>query len=453
MTLPQIFCRRAIHWAAVAIFCVCICLPAADNLLHFAPQVDLMENAPTPLPDFSISEVFRMFNVLQRGFLDKTYGFRKQLVRWQNMLDIYVLHSSTQYQTVVAGQGQWLFLAQENAELNVVEDYRGSRLFTPEDLAWWVNVYRERQDRLAAQGIRYLIVLAPNKETVYPEFLPPQYNRVSPLNRTDQLVHALETAGVAILDLRPALFAAKHGALLYYRTDTHWTTAGAFVGYIEIMNRLSKWKPEFALTIRNDYDIQITPGLAGGLSSMLALAGLIERAALEVRHPVDRRAAHGGRAGHVRVERQRREQRVRVALPVRRDVAAQLSALDHPHARGRHLVHAEQARQAVGGDLVRPASRVRARLGLVGRVDRARELHLEGGRGRPDRAQVVEARREERLEDAILGELARREPTRSRDAHVLRAHVLDAERRARTERERSRDEQRRSGLPHRAHVY
>ena len=274
MALPQIFCRRAIHWAAVAVFCVCIGLPAADNLLHFAPQVDLMENAPTPLPDFSISEVFRTFNVLQRGFLDKTYGFRKQLVRWQNMLDIYVLHSSTQYQSVVAGQGQWLFLAQENPELNVVEDYRGSRLFTPEDLAWWVNVYRERQDRLAAQGIRYLIVLAPNKETIYPEFLPPQYNRVSPINRTDQLVHALETAGVAILDLRPALFAAKQGGLLYYRTDTHWTTSGAFVGYSEIMHRLARMPWDFAPTIRGDYDIQITPGLAGGLSSMLALADL-----------------------------------------------------------------------------------------------------------------------------------------------------------------------------------
>ena len=86
-----------------------------------------MENDPAPLPKFSLSQVFRTFNVLQRGFLDKTYGFRKQLVRWQNILDMFVLHSSTQYQSVVMGQGQWLFLAQENAELNVVEDYRAGR--------------------------------------------------------------------------------------------------------------------------------------------------------------------------------------------------------------------------------------------------------------------------------------------------------------------------------------
>jgi len=276
MTLPQTSARRAIHAAAVLVFCVCICLPAADHLFHIAPPVDLMENDPAPLPDFSLSQVFRTFNVLQRGFLDKTYGFRKQLVRWQNMLDIFVLRSSTQYQSVVrgAGKGEWLFLAQENADLNVVEDYRARRLFTPEALAWWVRLYRERQDRLAARGIHYLLVMAPNKHTVYPEFLPSQYNRVSPVNRTDQLVGALEAAGVNILDLRPALLKAKQGALIYYRTDTHWTSFGAFVGYIEIMKRLAQWNPEFEPTIRGDYDIQITPGLTGGLSSMLALSDL-----------------------------------------------------------------------------------------------------------------------------------------------------------------------------------
>lgn len=272
--MAQTFPRKAIHLLAVLVFFVCICLPTADTLFHIAPAVDLMENDPAPLPEFSLSQVFRTFNVLQRGFLDKTYGFRKQLVRWQNMLDLFVLDASSHYQSVVKGKSKWLFLAQENAELNVVEDYRAGRLYTPEDLAWWVKVYRERQDRLAARGIHYLIVVAPNKETVYPEFLPSQYNRISPVSRTDQLVEALAAAGVQLLDLRPAMFKVKQGALAYYRTDTHWTSYGAFAGYIEIMTRLARWYPEFEPTIRGDYDINITPGLTGGLSSMLALSDM-----------------------------------------------------------------------------------------------------------------------------------------------------------------------------------
>ena len=279
--------RKAIHMAAVALFLVCISLPGVENIFHFAPSVDLMENDPTPLPEFSLSQVFRTFNVLQRGFLEKTYGFRKQLVRWQNMLDLFVLQASSHYQTVIKGKDNWLFLAQENAELNVVEDYRSRRLFSPQDLARWVEVYRKRQDALDARGIHYLMVVAPNKHTVYPEFLPPQYNRVSSVSRTDQLVDALQAAGVHILDLRDTMLTVKKGALAYYRTDTHWTTFGAFAGYIQVMRWLTRWYPEFEPTIRGDYDIHITPGLTGGLSSMLALADLFpeDRVTFEPRTP------------------------------------------------------------------------------------------------------------------------------------------------------------------------
>lgn len=271
MALAQTTCRKAIHLAAVVIFFLCISLPTTDSLFHIAPPVDLMENDPPPLPHFSLSQIFRTFNVLQRGFLDKTYGFRKQLVRWQNMLDMFVLQSSNQYQSVIKGKDKWLFLAQENAELNVVEDYRAGRLYSPDDLAWWVKTYRDRQTRLEKRGIHYLVVVAPNKHTVYPELLPPQYNRISPVSRTDQLVEALTAAGVNVLDLRPAMLKVKEKALAYYRTDTHWTSFGAFAGYIEIMKRLARWYPDFEPTIRGDYDIHITPGLTGGLSSMLAL--------------------------------------------------------------------------------------------------------------------------------------------------------------------------------------
>jgi hypothetical protein len=275
MTEAQPFAawRKAVATAASLLFLVCVILPGVESVFHIAPPVELMENDPTPLPEFSLSQVFRTFNVLQRGFLDKTYGFRKHLVRLQNILDLDLLQSSSHYQTVIKGRDNWLFLAQENAELNVVEDYRATRLYSQDDLQRWVDVYRERQDWLAAKGIHYLVVVAPNKHTVYPEHLPSQLNKVGPVNRTDQLVGALEAAGVNILDLRPAMLQAKQGALAYYRTDTHWTSFGAFVGYIEIMKRLAaKWRPEFEPTIHGDYDISITPGLTGGLASMLALS-------------------------------------------------------------------------------------------------------------------------------------------------------------------------------------
>jgi hypothetical protein len=265
------FVHKIILVAGVFLFLVLICLPMADHLFNIAPDVYMMETDPNPLPDFSLAAVFKSFNVLQRGYLEKTFGFRKILVRLENILDIFWLRSSNQYQTVIKGKGDWLFLSQENNELNVIQDYRSVRLFTPAQLASWVKVFKDRQDWLTARGIRYLIVVAPNKHTVYPEFLPSQYNKVSPISRMDQLVNALEAAGVEVLDLRATMNLAKRQALVYYRTDTHWTTFGAFAGYVQIMKRLSKWFPQFEPEIRGEFDISITPDLNGGLASMLAL--------------------------------------------------------------------------------------------------------------------------------------------------------------------------------------
>jgi len=282
--------RRAIAWAGALVFLVLILLPLADHAFHLAPEVSLMENDPTPLPEFSFSEVFKSFNVLQRGYLEKTFGFRKSLVRLQNILDILWLRSSSHYQTVIKGKSDWLFLSQENNELNVIEDYRSGRLFTPEQLARWVAEYRGRQEWLNARGIRYLIVVAPNKVTVYPEFLPDQYNKISPISRTEQLVTALETAGVEVLDLRPTMELVKKQALAYYRTDTHWTTFGAFAGYIQIIKHLSRWFPQFEPEIRGDFDISITPDLNGGLATMLALGDLFPESRVTFTPKFQRRA-------------------------------------------------------------------------------------------------------------------------------------------------------------------
>jgi len=301
MAVAATFFHKAVTLAGVIVFLAFLCLPVADHFFDLAPTVNLMEPTPDPLPPFSLREAFKFFNVLQRGYLEKTFGFRKLLVREQNFLDVCGLGSASLYQNVIKGKGDWLFLAQENTTLNVVEDYRGSRLFTPEQLARWVDIYRDRRDWLAAQGIPYLIVVAPNKHTVYPERLPEQYNRVNPKNRTDQLLTALQDAGIEVLDLRSAMARVKADAPVYYRTDTHWTTFGAFAAYVEIMQRLSKWFPDFAKEIRTDFAITLTPGFEGGLASMLALSDKFSENRVTFTPKTPRRAVAGENPGTPKV--------------------------------------------------------------------------------------------------------------------------------------------------------
>jgi hypothetical protein len=266
--------RRAIIALTALAFLTLISLPLADALFHVAPAVNIMEpserreaQAETGLP-----AILDRFNALRYGYLDRTFGFRSLLVKWQNYLVYCLLGTSSSEMSVLAGPDGWLFLAKESRRLNAIDDFRGTRLFSPHELAVWTAEFRARRDWLKSQGMAYLVVMAPNKQTIYPEKLPPGYNQVGP-TRTDQLVTALHAAGIEVLDLRQPLLDRKKTDQVYYLTDSHWTPAGVETAYAEILaavNRLVPLGPEAAPRALSN-----TPARDGGgdLGHMLGLCG------------------------------------------------------------------------------------------------------------------------------------------------------------------------------------
>jgi alginate O-acetyltransferase complex protein AlgJ len=130
---------------------------------------------------------------------------------------------------VVIGRSGWLYLG---------DDYEQGRTVTraaqvPADHA------RARQIRAAAaaweewmklRGVKaYRVMVAPNKESIYPEYLPLWAQPQGP-GAIDALFAA---AGAQHVDVRPALWRAKArgSAPLYYKNDTHWTVVGAAVAF------------------------------------------------------------------------------------------------------------------------------------------------------------------------------------------------------------------------------
>lgn len=98
---------------------------------------------------------------------------------------------------------------------------------------------------LESQGITLLIVVAPNKATIYPDKLPEQIKSLPIQSRLDSLISYLKNKNLPVmLDLRPALKTARQDQDVYYKTDTHWNGYGAFVAYTTIINALSSSHPE-----------------------------------------------------------------------------------------------------------------------------------------------------------------------------------------------------------------
>ena len=90
------------------------------------------------------------------------------------------------------------------------------------------------------------------------------------------MVDALEKAGLDVLDLRGPMKKIKKAALAYYRSDNHWTSYGAFAAYAAAMDKLGEWFPALRGAAKGDYEIDIKPGLPGGLAYMLALGDVFK---------------------------------------------------------------------------------------------------------------------------------------------------------------------------------
>jgi hypothetical protein len=102
------------------------------------------------------------------------------------------------------------------------------------------------RDQLAARGIRLLVVLAPNKESIYPELLARRATSDITLAcpQTRQLLNDLAESGVDVVDLGAAYRAAKQAPAaasdepLYLRQDTHWSPAGVEIAARTVAQRL-----------------------------------------------------------------------------------------------------------------------------------------------------------------------------------------------------------------------
>jgi hypothetical protein len=127
--------------------------------------------------------------------------------------------------------------------------------------------------------------VVPNKQTIYPEYLPDYLQKERGQSRLQQLMAYLKThSDVSILDLSVALTDAKKRHRLYHLTDTHWNDNGAYVAYRAIMQRVGQWFPEVSLTQNRIVESGSTLGTGGDLAVLLDMANSMreERPALKV---------------------------------------------------------------------------------------------------------------------------------------------------------------------------
>jgi len=201
-------------------------------------------------------------------FYNDNFAFRRQLLEWRSAIKVLALGISS-HPDVVIGKNGWLFYDAEQQ----LTDYRGLHPLTDAEVQKALRALEGRVELLAQIKIPYLLVLIPNKHTVYPEYLPDRFRRVTPRTRIDQIVNALKASGrVPFVDLRNTLLAAKTTDTMYFSHDTHWNQRGAFLGYREVMQTVRRWLPTVPILDDEAVRNEIGPIKEHDLANFLVLS-------------------------------------------------------------------------------------------------------------------------------------------------------------------------------------
>ena len=230
--------------------------------------------ARLPEPPRTFSEL-RTYPTRFEQYFDDHFGLRNQLIRldhWAKVLGFGVSPVSK----VLVGKSGWLYFKGEDSKA-FDRWYRGSEPFNDAEVASLRDELLRRHDFLAGVGIPFLVVVVPEKYSVYPEFVPDWAARLTAQTALDRIGTELgRHPRLRFIDLRGPLHAAKDAERLYYQTDSHWNYLGASVGYAVIMREVARVLPDIKVApVPRPPFVAGVDYYGGDLAQMLGLPRLL----------------------------------------------------------------------------------------------------------------------------------------------------------------------------------
>lgn len=258
-----------LHGFLGGLFLLLIWLPSFDGMFHFDHSPEMNEKRrPAVWPQFTPGwSGLKSYLAGLEAYFNDHFGFRRQLIHWQ--LEWQLAFFNGGRSDVMMGKDGCLFF--DERRMHLAENFQGILQFSPSELAQLRQVHEARRDWLAGRGIQYIFLVAPDKQTIYPDLLPSWLKPTGRLTKFDQFIRYMrEHSMVTVPDLRPALRSARQIAATYYKTDSHWNSFGGFIASEEIA-RLVADKTGSAPLSLDSFDFVKTPLKRGDLSILLGV--------------------------------------------------------------------------------------------------------------------------------------------------------------------------------------
>jgi alginate O-acetyltransferase complex protein AlgJ len=186
---------------------------------------------------------------LSLSTISTNFRWRKSLIEMYTAFRFKI--GDRLYSESVVGKDGWIFYTGDRSmgEYQRTDSFRKKKL---SDLQ--KNLNRLDKD-LRKKGITLIVVIPPDKSSIYPQYMPGEIPVVGEESRLDQFVEFMKLKGeVTVVDLRQTLLNASRLQYVYFKTDTHWNDIGAYYGYREIMKSLSSNYPNLQPHPLSDFE-------------------------------------------------------------------------------------------------------------------------------------------------------------------------------------------------------
>lgn len=221
-------------------------------------------------PDFSVARWLAAgWQPAFEKYFNDRFGGRDTAVRWNNLTHVAAFGLSPVPMVMVGRDGQLLYAAE-----GTIDDFRNLDPFTPTEVDALARRVAAMRDDAEARGAVFAVLIAPNTATIYPQTVPPVYNRVTETTRFDQAVAALQAKKITIVDPRPELRQAAANERVYHLTDTHWNDRGGYLAYAKLVDALHPTAPSLTPTPIGSFNVRQGWTKGGDLANALSLADL-----------------------------------------------------------------------------------------------------------------------------------------------------------------------------------
>jgi len=159
---------------------------------------------------------------------------------YRNFLFYRFFKKSLNGKQVIVGKDDFLFLGNNYA--SVIDKTQGLYQYKTEEIERWTDKLLYLQNWYQKKNIQFILVIAPNKHSIYNDKLPHKIIYKMGRTITDDITRIASSKNINILDLRNELRKnkKKYDNLLYLKTDTHWNGLGASIAYEKTIDYLNE---------------------------------------------------------------------------------------------------------------------------------------------------------------------------------------------------------------------